>query len=117
MNNITKLEYNYSIGGEFENEGLSELETHVLSYKDESKNRLNQSSSTDLIKNIGALSRYLFDKDVKWYKKSLVVATIAYFVKPKKALREWDEFFGFLEDIGAVEKSVKFLEKEIKEYY
>ncbi len=100
----------------YDEEELSELESHVLAGKAE-KNPVQKQNNPEIIKNVLALSRYLLDNNVKWYRKSLVIATLAYYIKPKGTLKNWDDFFDFLDDVGAVESAVKFLGKEIKKYY
>jgi hypothetical protein len=98
-----------------ENE-LSDLEEHVLAGKS-NKQLEKKGYNAELIKNLTALSKYLLDDNVKWYKKTLVAATIVYFVKPKNKLKNWDDFFDFLDNIGAIESAVRFLGREIEKYY
>ena len=98
-----------------ENE-LSDLEEHVLAGKS-NKQIEKKGYNAELIKNLIALSKYLLDDNVKWYKKTLVAATIVYFVKPKDKLKNWDDFFDFLDNIGAIESAVRFLGREIEKYY
>jgi len=95
---------------------LSDLESHVLAGSD-NKLRDNLRQRVEIIDNLRALTSYLRDKNVKWYKKSIVVATLAYFIKPKGVLKNWDDFFDYLEDMGAVDSAVRFLSKEIEKYY
>lgn len=99
-----------------EEDDLSDLESHVLAGINK-KQKPGLKRDVEIINNLKALMSYLLDKNVKWYKKSLIIATLAYFIKPKGALKNWDEFFGYLEEIGAVDSAVKFLSKEIEKYY
>jgi uncharacterized membrane protein YkvA (DUF1232 family) len=117
MKNISDKYNNIHTLDEFDNnEELSYLETHVLANKVERK-ILESSYNSDLARNLRALGRYIFDMDVKWYKKSLVIATLAYFVKPKDVLTHWNDFFDFLDEVGVIEWTVRFLGKEIEKYY
>ncbi|MFI5145274.1 MAG: hypothetical protein ACHQJ4_06715 [Ignavibacteria bacterium] len=95
---------------------LSDLESHVLAGTD-NKLKDNYRHNDEIIDNLKALKSYLLDKNVKWYKKSIVIATLAYFIKPKGALKNWDEFFDYLEDMGAIDSAVRFLSREIEKYY
>lgn len=98
-------------------EDVTGLNSSNLVRAKEEKNIVTNSYYPELINNVRALSRYLSDKNVKWYKKSIVAATLAYFAKPKNTLQNWNEFFDYLEEMGIIEKAVKFLGKEIKNYY
>ena len=71
----------------------------------------------DLITNITALGKYLSDKKVQWYKKSVVIGVLAYYIRPQNSLPNWKEFFLFLDDVGAIEWAVRFLGKELEKYY
>lgn len=102
---------------ETEDIDLSDLERHVIKAADKEKGLEKNNYNSDLLKNITALSKYLLDNNVKWYRKTLVAATLAYFVKPEKALPGWKDFFKFLDDVGAIEWTVKFLGKELEKYY
>jgi uncharacterized membrane protein YkvA (DUF1232 family) len=96
---------------------LSDLESHVIKASDKKSVLEKNHYNSDILKNIVALSKYILDKDVKWYKKSIVITALAYFVKPEKALPNWNEFFEFLDDVGAIEWTVKFIGRELDKYY
>lgn len=70
-----------------------------------------------LVKHIRALIRYLLDKNVKWYRKSIVIAALIYFLTPIDAIPDFTPFFGFLDDMGVIAFTIKFLGKEIQRYY
>jgi uncharacterized membrane protein YkvA (DUF1232 family) len=112
---MVKTKGNY-IPVELNDEGeLSDLESHVLAgTSGKGSNQIKH--DVEIINNLKALTSYMLDKKVRWYKKSLIIATLAYFIKPKGVLKNWDDFFGYLEEIGAVDSAVKFLGREIKKY-
>lgn len=117
MMNISEKYYNEnSLDDNYNEEEMSDPEAHVLANRNE-KMRMRRKYNSELVSHIGALGRYIFDKNVKWYKKSLVIAALAYFVKPKNVLPNWNEFFAFLDDVGAIEWTVRFLGKELNKYY
>jgi uncharacterized membrane protein YkvA (DUF1232 family) len=99
-------------------EELSELETHVLAGRVENKIADNKKwLNRGIIKHLKALKRYLFDDRVKWYRKSIVVAALIYFVMPIDSMPDFIPFAGFLDDIGVIGWTIKFLSDEIKNYY
>jgi uncharacterized membrane protein YkvA (DUF1232 family) len=68
-------------------------------------------------KDVKALYRYMKDKHVPWYRKSVVVAALIYFISPIDAIPDFTPFFGFLDDLGVIVAAVKFLGSEIVPYY
>lgn len=100
-----------------ENE-LSELETHVLAGRVNKKIADNKKwLNLDILRHFKALRSYLFDKDVKWYRKSIVVAALIYFITPIDSIPDFVPFFGFLDDVGVIAWTVRYLGEEIKSYY
>ncbi|MGA2668493.1 MAG: YkvA family protein [Ignavibacteria bacterium] len=99
-------------------EELSELETQVLAESVDRKLEKNRIKlQPGIIKHLIALRKYLFDKNVKWYRKSVVVAALIYFITPVDAIPDFVPFFGYLDDIGVIAWTINFLGKEIKNYY
>ncbi|RPI17660.1 MAG: DUF1232 domain-containing protein [Ignavibacteriae bacterium] len=99
-------------------EELSELETHVLAGRVDNKITDNKRwLKKGIIKHLKALKSYLFDKNVSWFRKSIVVAALIYFISPIDTMPDFTPFFGFLDDIGVIAWTVKFLGDEIKGYY
>jgi uncharacterized membrane protein YkvA (DUF1232 family) len=97
---------------------LSELETEVLAESVDNKIAVNKKKLTPaIIKHLTALRKYLFDRNVRWYRKSLVVAALVYFVTPLDAIPDFTPFFGYLDDIGVIAWTINFLGNEIKNYY
>lgn len=68
-------------------------------------------------KHLRAMGKYLFDSDVKWYKKAVVAAALIYFITPVDAMPDFIPFAGFLDDLGVIAWTVRFLGKEIEGYY
>jgi uncharacterized membrane protein YkvA (DUF1232 family) len=98
-------------------EELSELETQVLAENVEDKIARNKRSVFNMVSHLKALKNYLLDEDVKWYRKSVVVAALVYFVTPLDAIPDFMPFAGFLDDLGVIAAAIKFLGNEIKGYY
>jgi len=97
-------------------EELSGLETHVLAGKVEEKIEKNK-SRLSFINHLRALGEYLFDGNVKWYRKSVVVAALVYFITPVDAIPDFAPIAGFLDDLGVITATVTFLGNELKKYY
>ena len=110
------LSENDVLEGYYTGEELSELETHVLAGKVDDKIEKNR-GRLNFINHLKALGRYLFDPDVKWYRKSVVAAALIYFVTPVDSIPDFTPVAGFLDDLGVIAMVVKFLGKELERYY
>lgn len=97
-------------------EELTESETKELEEKLEQK-LIKSKNRFGFLKHINALRKYLINKDVKWYRKSVVVAAIIYFITPVDAIPDFAPFLGYLDDIGVIAWTIKFLGEEIRSYY
>jgi len=70
-----------------------------------------------LVKHVFALFRYMTDGAIPWYKKSVVVAALAYFIMPFDAIPDMLPVIGYLDDFGVIAAVIAFLGKEIQPYY
>ncbi len=68
-------------------------------------------------KDIRALYRYMKDRDVAWYRKSIVVAALLYFIFPIDAVPDIAPLVGYLDDMGVIVATVKYLGSELIPYY
>ena len=68
-------------------------------------------------KDVLALYRYMKDPFVKWYKKSIVVAALIYFIVPIDTVPDFAPLLGYLDDLGVIAALLKFLGSELKRYY
>lgn len=89
-----------------------ELETSV-----DRKITKNKKSIFKIISHLKAMKRYMMDKDVKWYRKSVVIAALVYFVMPLDVMPDFAPLLGYLDDIGVVAWTIKFLGNEVTSYY
>lgn len=117
MNDNLKLNETELLDEYYTGEELSELETEVLAGKVEDKITQNKSRVMSFLRHIKALSNYLFDKDVKWYRKSVVAAALIYFITPIDSIPDFSPFVGFLDDLGVIAAVVKYMGNELKRYY
>jgi uncharacterized membrane protein YkvA (DUF1232 family) len=96
---------------------LNEMETKLLSHDVDVKLKHNRTHVKGLFKHIIALKYYMMDKNVKWYKKSVVIAALVYFISPLDVMPDFVPFVGYLDDLGVIAWTIKFLGKEIRTYY
>ena len=66
---------------------------------------------------VKALYRYLKDKSIPWYRKSIVVGALIYFITPIDAIPDFVPFFGYLDDLGVIMAAIAYLGKELLPYY
>jgi uncharacterized membrane protein YkvA (DUF1232 family) len=96
---------------------LSDSEIKDLSENLDRKIKNNKRSVLKIFNHLKALKNYMIDKDIKWYRKSVVVAALLYFIAPLDAMPDFAPFVGFLDDIGIIAWTIRFLGKEIRDYY
>lgn len=97
-------------------EELSDIEQDELVIEIDKKITYNR-TLLPFLKHLIALKRYFLDPEIKWYRKSIAAAGLIYFVTPLDAVPDFIPFAGFLDDLGVIAWTVKFLGKEIKPYY
>jgi uncharacterized membrane protein YkvA (DUF1232 family) len=68
-------------------------------------------------KDIKALFKYFRDKDVPWYRKTIIVGALIYFILPIDTIPDFSPFIGYLDDLGVITAVLKYLGKEIIPYY
>lgn len=68
-------------------------------------------------KEVKALYRYMRDKYVPWYRKTIVVAALIYFISPIDTIPDFAPFFGYLDDLGVIMAAIKFMGSELIPYY
>lgn len=76
-----------------------------------------EGSKIRFAKDVKALYRYMRDKYVPWYRKTIVVAALVYFISPIDALPDFTPLFGYLDDLGVIVAAIKYLGREIVPYY
>jgi len=117
-NNIIEPEYKENILQDYYTEKpLSTSEAEELAENLEKKIKANKKSVFKILNHLKALKNYMLDKDIKWYRKSVVVAALLYFIAPVDAMPDFAPFVGFLDDIGVIAWTIKFLGDEIRSYY
>ena len=68
-------------------------------------------------KDVRALYRYMRDKSIPWYRKSIIIGALIYFITPIDLIPDFAPFFGYLDDLGVIMTTIKYLGKELIPYY
>lgn len=68
-------------------------------------------------KDVAALYRYMRDKYVPWYRKSIVIGALIYFISPIDTIPDIAPLVGYLDDLGVITAVLKFLGSELIPYY
>ncbi|MFA8343825.1 MAG: YkvA family protein [Rhodothermaceae bacterium] len=69
------------------------------------------------LNDVKALFSYIMDNNVSWYRKSIVVAALVYFISPVDTIPDLAPLFGYLDDLGVITATLKFLGSELIPYY
>lgn len=69
------------------------------------------------IEDIIALYNYLKDDSVKWYRKLIVVSALLYFISPIDTVPDLAPLVGYLDDLGVIAATIKYIGSEIQPYY
>ena len=68
-------------------------------------------------KDIKALYNYMVDPVIPWYRKSIVVGALVYFISPIDAIPDLAPLVGYLDDLGVTSAVLKFMGSELIPYY
>lgn len=68
-------------------------------------------------KDIKALFNYMTDPSVSWYRKSIVVGALIYFISPIDAIPDIAPLIGYLDDLGVITAVLKYMGSELIPYY
>jgi len=68
-------------------------------------------------KDVKALYRYMRDRYVPWYRKSIVIGALIYFISPIDAIPDLAPLVGYLDDLGVIMAVLKFMGSELIPYY
>ena len=68
-------------------------------------------------KDIFALFHYLKDPLVRWQRKAVIVAALMYFIFPVDTIPDFAPLVGYLDDLGVITATLRFLGSELLPYY
>jgi len=120
---INKIEENENIG-----ETLNDLKSDFESHEkyEEGKEFVEENfwekvekvgKKLSFMKDVKALYNYMLDSNVPWYRKSIVLGALIYFITPIDSVPDLVPLVGYLDDLGVVTAVLKFLGSELIPYY
>lgn len=68
-------------------------------------------------KDVKALFNYFIDNNIPWYRKSIVVGALVYFIMPIDTIPDLAPLVGYLDDLGVITAVIKYLGSELTQYY
>lgn len=68
-------------------------------------------------KDLKALFNYFADDSIPWYRKTIVVGALIYFIMPIDSIPDMAPLVGYLDDLGVVTAVIKYLGSELTQYY
>jgi uncharacterized membrane protein YkvA (DUF1232 family) len=74
-------------------------------------------SKLSFAKDIKALYNYFSDPSISWYRKSIVVGALVYFIFPIDSIPDLAPLIGYLDDLGVITATIKFLGSELTQFY
>ena len=97
-------------------------EDHYYAGEKEVKERLwekveRTGKKISFIKDVLALFNYMSDRRVQWYRKSIVVGALVYFIMPMDMIPDIAPLVGYMDDLGVITAVLKYLGHELIPYY
>lgn len=68
-------------------------------------------------KDIKALYNYFSSRGIPWYRKSIVLGALVYFIMPIDSIPDLAPLIGYLDDLGVVTAVIKYLGHELTQFY
>ena len=68
-------------------------------------------------KDILALYKYMRSSNISWYRKSIVVGALVYFISPIDTIPDIAPLIGYLDDLGVITAVLKYLGSELIPFY
>ncbi len=108
--NINDLEEQYDSPEKYK-QGEKEVEEGIWTKLERVGSKIN------FAKDVKALYNYMRDRYVPWYRKSIVVGALIYFISPIDTIPDLVPLIGYLDDLGVITAVLKFLGSELVPYY
>ena len=96
---------------------LTQCEEKELGESLDKKIKSSKKSIFKILSHLKALKNYMLDGNVKWYKKSVVIAALVYFIAPLDAMPDFAPLVGYLDDMGVIAWTIRFLGNELTDFY
>lgn len=66
---------------------------------------------------IKALYNYFTDSSIPWYRKSIVIGALIYFLTPIDSIPDIAPLIGYLDDLGVITAVIKYMGSELIPFY
>lgn len=66
---------------------------------------------------IKALYNYFTDSSIPWYRKSIVIGALIYFITPIDTIPDIAPLIGYLDDLGVITAVIKYMGSELIPFY
>lgn len=66
---------------------------------------------------IKALYNYFTDSSIPWYRKSIVIGALIYFITPIDSIPDIAPLIGYLDDLGVITAVIKYMGSELIPFY
>jgi len=107
---LTDLTSDYESHDKF-NEGKEYIEENLWAKVEKVGKKLS------FTKDIKALFNYFTDAGIPWYRKSIVVGALIYFIMPIDSIPDIAPLIGYLDDLGVITAVIKYLGNELNQFY
>jgi uncharacterized membrane protein YkvA (DUF1232 family) len=103
---------------DLKNNSPSKIEKEILEVEEGLWEKLERvGKKINFARDVKALYKYMSDKYVPWYRKSIVVGALIYFISPIDTIPDLAPLVGYLDDLGVITAVLKFLGSELIQYY
>jgi len=107
---VDELEDSYSSRQQYEY-GREEVEERLWEKVERTGKKVS------FIRDVMALYQYMADSNVQWYRKSIVVGALVYFITPIDLVPDIAPLIGYMDDLGVITAVLKYLGHELIPYY
>lgn len=107
---LTELSSDYESNDKY-NEGKEYIEENFWAKVEKFGKKLS------FTKDVKALFNYFLDKNIPWYRKTIVVGALVYFILPIDSIPDIAPLIGYMDDLGVITAVIKYLGSELTQYY
>jgi len=113
---------------EYMEDSVKDLNSEYMNYKkyNEEKDYIEENLWTKVERlgrklsfanDIKALYNYFTDSSIPWYRKSIVIVALIYFITPIDTIPDIAPLIGYLDDLGVITAVIKYMGSELIPFY
>ena len=113
---------------EYMQDSVKDLNSEYMNYKkyNEEKDYIEENLWTKVERlgrklsfanDIKALYNYFTDSSIPWYRKSIVIGALIYFITPIDTIPDIAPLIGYLDDLGVITAVIKYMGSELIPFY